>query len=156
MAEKRNQLDKIDLRILEVLSSEGRISYRELSERVNLSPRPCQTRVERLEAMGVIEGYRAVVKIPAPRKTIVIAQIALTDHGRSQGPFEEEMRSNPAVLDCWLVSGAFDFPGAAGLRGPGRLPAPGRRLGCKARTSDLRRSSRRLSCRPSSAAWSEG
>jgi len=109
MAEKRNQLDKIDLRILEVLSSEGRISYRELSERVNLSPRPCQTRVERLEAMGVIEGYRAVVKIPAPRKTIVIAQIALTDHGRSQGPFEEEMRSNPAVLDCWLVSGAFDF-----------------------------------------------
>ncbi len=109
MAERKVQLDRIDLRILEVLRSEGRISYRQLSERVNLTPRPCQARVERLEAMGVIEGYRAVVKLPAARKTIVIAQVALTDHGRSQGPFEEEMRNNPAVLDCWLVSGSFDF-----------------------------------------------
>jgi len=109
MTEKKLQLDRIDLRILEVLRSEGRISYRELSERVNLTPRPCQARVERLEALGVIEGYRAVVKLPPTRKTIVIAQVALADHGRSQGPFEEEMRSNPTVLDCWLVSGSFDF-----------------------------------------------
>jgi DNA-binding Lrp family transcriptional regulator len=109
MSDKKAPLDKIDQKILEVLRVEGRISYRELSERVNLTPRPCQARVERLEAMGVIQGYRAVIKTPSAGKTVVIAQIALADHGRSQGPFEAEMRRNPAVLDCWLVSGSFDF-----------------------------------------------
>ncbi|MCA7969115.1 Lrp/AsnC family transcriptional regulator [Burkholderia sp. AU39826] len=110
MTDKKMQLDKIDLRILDILRTDGRISYRKLSERVNLTPRPCQARVERLEALGVIEGYRAVINAPRTTKPIVvIAQIVLADHGRSQAPFEEEMRANPAVLDCWLVSGTFDF-----------------------------------------------
>ena len=66
--------------------------------------------MERLEALGVIEGYRAVIKAPrATKPIVVIAQITLADHGRSQAPFEDEMRANPAVLDCWLVSGTFDF-----------------------------------------------
>ena len=67
MTDKKMQLDKIDLRILDILRTDGRISYRKLSGAVNLTPRPCQARVERLEALGVIEGYRAVIK--APRAT---------------------------------------------------------------------------------------
>ncbi|KVG28305.1 Lrp/AsnC family transcriptional regulator [Burkholderia ubonensis] len=110
MPDKKMQLDKIDLRILDILRNDGRISYRQLSERVNLTPRPCQARVERLEALGIIAGYRAVIRAPRDKKSIVVlAQIVLADHGRSQTPFEEEMRANPAVLDCWLVSGTFDF-----------------------------------------------
>ncbi|QCP54569.1 Lrp/AsnC family transcriptional regulator [Trinickia violacea] len=110
MADKKMQLDKIDLKILDVLRNDGRISYRQLSERVNLTPRPCQARVERLEALGVIAGYRAVIRPPREKQSIVVlAQIVLADHGRSQAPFEEEMRASPAVLDCWLVSGTFDF-----------------------------------------------
>ncbi|WP_179400764.1 Lrp/AsnC family transcriptional regulator [Burkholderia guangdongensis] len=110
MTDKKAQLDKIDHRILDILRRDGRISYRELSERVNLTPRPCQARVQRLEALGVIEGYRAVVRLPDDERLIVVlAQVVLADHGRSQGPFEDEMRAHPAVLDCWLVSGAFDF-----------------------------------------------
>ncbi|MGU7781210.1 Lrp/AsnC family transcriptional regulator [Burkholderia sp. PU8-34] len=110
MPDKKMQLDKIDLRILDILRNDGRISYRKLSELVNLTPRPCQARVERLEALGIIEGYRAVINAPRETKPIVVlAQIVLADHGRSQVPFEEEMRANPAVLDCWLVSGTFDF-----------------------------------------------
>ncbi|KVZ02132.1 AsnC family transcriptional regulator [Burkholderia ubonensis] len=110
MPDKKMQLDKIDLRILDILRNDGRISYRQLSERVNLTPRPCQARVERLEALGIIAGYRAVIHAPSDKKSIVVlAQIVLADHGRSQTPFEAEMRANPAVLDCWLVSGTFDF-----------------------------------------------
>ncbi|WP_205192810.1 Lrp/AsnC family transcriptional regulator, partial [Burkholderia sp. LMG 13014] len=52
MTDKKMQLDKIDLRILDILRTDGRISYRKLSELVNLTPRPCQARVERLEALG--------------------------------------------------------------------------------------------------------
>lgn len=110
MTDKKMQLDKIDLRILDILRKDGRISYRKLSELVNLTPRPCQARVERLEALGIIAGYRALIKAPRDKSSIIVlAQIVLADHGRSQAPFEEEMRANPAVLDCWLVSGTFDF-----------------------------------------------
>jgi Lrp/AsnC family leucine-responsive transcriptional regulator len=109
MAEGAVQLDNIDRKILEILREEGRISYRALSERVHLTPRPCQARVERLQSLGVIQGYRAIIQAPASRQTLIIAQVALADHGRSQGPFEAELRQNPAVVDAWLVSGSFDF-----------------------------------------------
>ncbi len=38
------------------------------------------------------------------------------DHGRSQPVFEQEMRQTPEVLDCWLVSGSFDFLVRIGCR----------------------------------------
>lgn len=108
--DKKPELDKIDQKIIEILQVDGRISYQKLSEQVNLTPRPCQERVRRLEALGVIAGYRAVIKPQrVERSIIVLAQIALADHARSQAPFETEMRNNDAVLDCWLVSGTFDF-----------------------------------------------
>ncbi|NML34452.1 Lrp/AsnC family transcriptional regulator [Paraburkholderia antibiotica] len=108
--DKKPELDKIDQKIIEILQVDGRISYQKLSEQVNLTPRPCQERVRRLEALGVIAGYRAVIKPQrVERSIIVLAQIALADHARSQGPFEAEMRNNEAVLDCWLISGTFDF-----------------------------------------------
>ena len=55
------ELDEIDLRILEVLQQEGRLSNRELSERVFLSPSQCLRRTKRLEQSGVIRGYAALL-----------------------------------------------------------------------------------------------
>lgn len=103
-------LDRIDLKILDVLKQDGRISFQKLSELVNLTHRPCLERVRQLERAGIIKGYTAIIDIPSTeRPVIVIAQIALIDHARSQTPFEQELRKTEAVLDCWLVSGTFDF-----------------------------------------------
>ena len=52
-------LDKIDRAILDVLAHDGRISMTELGVRVGLSKTPVSARVRRLEANGVITGYRA-------------------------------------------------------------------------------------------------
>ena len=54
-------LDRIDLAIIEVLRHNGRITYQKLSELVHLTPRPCLERVRKLERMGVILGYGAIV-----------------------------------------------------------------------------------------------
>lgn len=94
---KKLTLDRIDRKILDVLRQDGRIAYKKLSELVNLTPRPCLERVKRLKRAGIIAGYTAVVNLPS------------TDHGHSQAAFEQELRSVDAVLDCWLVSGSFDF-----------------------------------------------
>ena len=51
------KLDEIDVLILQELQKESRLSIRELSRRVNLSPPSVTERVRRLEDNGVIEGY---------------------------------------------------------------------------------------------------
>jgi Lrp/AsnC family leucine-responsive transcriptional regulator len=55
------RLDPTDWRILEELQAEGRLSFNELGRRVSLSPPSVAERVRRLESLGVISGYRAVV-----------------------------------------------------------------------------------------------
>ena len=53
-------LDKIDLKILQVLQENGRLSNVELSERVALSPSPCLRRLKQLEDNGIIRRYAAL------------------------------------------------------------------------------------------------
>ncbi|TWT08518.1 Lrp/AsnC family transcriptional regulator [Planococcus sp. CPCC 101016] len=50
-------LDQTDLRILDELSKNSRITMKELSERVHLSSPATSARVEKLEIAGIIEGY---------------------------------------------------------------------------------------------------
>ena len=54
-------LDKVDLSILRVLQSDGRISTTKVAEQLSLSETPCWRRQKRLEADGYIEGYQAIV-----------------------------------------------------------------------------------------------
>ena len=53
------ELDRIDLKILDALQAQGRLSMTELAERVGLSASPCTERVRRMEREGVITGYHA-------------------------------------------------------------------------------------------------
>lgn len=58
---KTDDLDHFDLKILEALSEDGRMSVLQLSKRVGLSKTPCQTRLKRLVDEGYILGFRAVL-----------------------------------------------------------------------------------------------
>src|SRR5258708_16538926 len=55
------EMDAIDRRILAILQENGRLSNQEIAERVNLSPSPCLRRIRRLEEIGVIRGYVALL-----------------------------------------------------------------------------------------------
>jgi Lrp/AsnC family leucine-responsive transcriptional regulator len=57
----RTDLDELDRRILELLVEDGRRSASELGRRVGLSPAAAKRRIDRLEQLGVIRGYRAVL-----------------------------------------------------------------------------------------------
>src|SRR5882757_2979189 len=54
-------LDKTDRRILEELQKDGRLTNQEVADRVSLSPSPCLRRIRRLEKLGVIRQYVALV-----------------------------------------------------------------------------------------------
>ncbi len=104
-------LDRIDLKILEILQREGRIAVTELAERVNLSATPCSDRVKRMERDGVITGYHARVNPAALGKNLLVfLEIKLSaKSGDVFDKVKKELLYVPEVMECHLVSGDFDY-----------------------------------------------
>jgi Lrp/AsnC family transcriptional regulator, leucine-responsive regulatory protein len=105
------KLDKLDRDILAVLQADARISLQELSKRVGLSSSPCWTRIRRMEASGVIEGYTVRVNPQALNLAeTVIVQVTLDSHSdEALFAFGRALADIPEVLEALLVSGDYDY-----------------------------------------------
>ena len=105
------KLDSIDRRILKELQADGRMSYTDLAPKVGLTTSPCLERVRRLERAGAIRGYTAVVD-PNAVGTSLLVYIGLSLTYTSPEIFADFKRAilrQPAILECHLVSGDFDY-----------------------------------------------
>ncbi|MFC2990492.1 Lrp/AsnC family transcriptional regulator [Halomonas tibetensis] len=105
------KLDRYDLKILEILSRDGRITKSKLGEAINLSVSPCWERVRRLEKAGIIEGYSARINSAAlVKRTPVWVQIELKAHNaESFSRFEALVHATPEVTECVAVGGGVDY-----------------------------------------------
>jgi Lrp/AsnC family leucine-responsive transcriptional regulator len=104
-------MDAIDLRILERLQQDARISNVELARAVNLSPSPCLARVRALEREGVIGRY---VSLLDPKKlgltVSVLVQVTLEKQIEpALETFERAVRERPEVMECYLMTGDADY-----------------------------------------------
>jgi len=105
------ELDRADLTLLEALQRDGRATIQSLSEAIHLSARATLNRVRRLEAQGLIEGYRALVSRHVLGEQVsVFAEIALKDQRQSVVQrFERRMATAPEVVSCHVISGRYDY-----------------------------------------------
>jgi DNA-binding Lrp family transcriptional regulator len=105
------RLDRLDLKILATLQTAGRISNRELAEKVGLSATPCMQRVRRMEAAGYISGYGAQLAIDRIcRNIVVFTEITLSNHRREDFlKFERGIQEIPQILNGFLVTGGYDY-----------------------------------------------
>jgi len=105
------KLDKIDINILAILQQNGRIKNIDLAEIVGLSASPCLQRIKRLEKMGFIKRYQAVIEINKIIETIqVFTQITIQEHTlEDHNYFEKQIVKTPEVMECYLSSGGFDY-----------------------------------------------
>jgi DNA-binding Lrp family transcriptional regulator len=104
------KLDRMDLKIIEALQEDARLSSAELAERVALTASPCWRRVKRLEEEGVITGYHAEVD-PARLgyKVMAFVHISLARKDAANvRAFEEAVAVIPQVIACYCVSGRYD------------------------------------------------
>ena len=104
-------LDEIDLKILSEIQADGRITNVELARRVGISPPPCLRRVRTLEEEGYIQGYRGLLD---PRRLGFDVTVFASVHLLSQADadlraFEDFVRAEPLVRECWMLSGEVDF-----------------------------------------------
>jgi DNA-binding Lrp family transcriptional regulator len=105
------RLDAVDRQILKELQANGRITNVELAHRVGISAPPCLRRVRALERAGYITGYRALLD---PKRlgyeVTVFAMVHLTSQAEADlNAFEEFVRGQPLVRECWMLSGEVDF-----------------------------------------------
>ena len=105
------QLDKIDLLILKNLQENGRITIKELSLKVHLSPTPVFERVRRLESSGIIERYTAVLNAAKlGQGFIVFYSVRLRRMGKDiANDFVNRVKDIPEVAECYNISGDFDY-----------------------------------------------
>jgi DNA-binding Lrp family transcriptional regulator len=105
------ELDRYDRGILQSLQREGRITNSELAARVNLSESACLRRVRALETAGLIEGYAAVLnEQKAGLGVNVFVSITLERQERADlAAFEQAVRRVPEVMECYLMSGEYDY-----------------------------------------------
>lgn len=105
------RLDAIDLKILDAVQRDGRITKLRLAEVAGLSPTPVWQRLRRLEQSGLIAGYHARL---APRKVTpfaaVIMEVMLANHRQSDfDRFERALTATPQVVALWSVGGKVDY-----------------------------------------------
>ena len=106
-----DDLDSYDLKIIEALTANGRITVTDLAQRVGLSKTPCQVRMRRLEERGYILGYAAVTN-PAKLGAghIAFVQVTLNDtRSRALNAFNKSVREVPEIEQCHMIAAGFDY-----------------------------------------------
>ncbi|HLJ62613.1 MAG TPA: Lrp/AsnC family transcriptional regulator [Stellaceae bacterium] len=102
-------LDRIDVKILAALQRDGRMTMQSLAAKVGLTARPALERVRRLRASGIIIGFQAVIDLaPIVKPVTVFCEIALERQARHE-QVERRLRGIEELVECWEISGAFDY-----------------------------------------------
>jgi DNA-binding Lrp family transcriptional regulator len=108
MSEK---LDKTDLKILQILQENSKITNLELSKRIGLSPAPTLERVKKLEQFGVIESYHASINSQAIGlnvKTFALVSLAWNKENALNN-FLSKIRAIKEITECYIITGEADF-----------------------------------------------
>ncbi|BFM12123.1 Lrp/AsnC family transcriptional regulator [Simiduia litorea] len=104
------KFDKLDLKILNELQLDARISNARLAERVSLSESACLSRVKKLQTQKWIAGYNAAINLTKLRHVHFLVNVSLI----SQDPkvnrdFKTAVAALPQIIRCYKISGEYDY-----------------------------------------------
>ncbi|WP_209401960.1 Lrp/AsnC family transcriptional regulator [Pseudozobellia sp. WGM2] len=104
-------LDEIDLKLLDILQNNGKLTTKEIAEQVHLSSTPVYERIKRMEREGIIDKYVAILEAEKVGKSfIVFCHVTLKQHTKKIGnQFVQDIISLREVTECYNVSGDYDF-----------------------------------------------
>jgi Lrp/AsnC family transcriptional regulator, leucine-responsive regulatory protein len=99
-------MDPTDLKILEELQANGRITMTELGKKVALTAPAVAERLRKLEEKGIIQNYSAAINPEKVNKPITAYILFDTDRCK---PFVEFCKSYPDVIECNRLAGQFSY-----------------------------------------------
>lgn len=101
-------MDMLDKQILLLLEQNARMTVKELAQQVALTPPAVSQRIRRMETDGIIEGYTTNINLEQAGRSIR-ALISLSVPPERREEFDSLIEQQPAVLQCYHVTGAYSF-----------------------------------------------
>jgi len=104
-------LDEKDRAILRLLQGNAKITVREIAAKVQLSTTPVHERIKPMEDSGVILQYATLVNHSKVKKGLMaVCYVSLKEHNKRSGTkFIRTIQELPEVIECYNISGQFDF-----------------------------------------------
>ncbi len=104
-------LDSTDLRILQLLQHDARVTTKEIADKLGKSVTPVYERIRRLEDEGYILRYVALLNKDLIGKHLTaFTTVQLKEHSAAAlRGFEKEVIRFPEVMECYHLTGQFDF-----------------------------------------------
>ncbi|MEY2582218.1 MAG: Lrp/AsnC family transcriptional regulator, leucine-responsive regulatory protein [Ilumatobacteraceae bacterium] len=109
MADQKMAIDDIDREIIGTLQQRGRISWRDLAESVHMAASSVADRVRRLEAAGVVRGYRATIDPAALGRDVRAVIDVSLPAGGDPALFESRLAERDEVELALYVTGPADY-----------------------------------------------
>lgn len=105
------ELDSIDRSILKLLQEDSSRTIKELAQRLKLTSTPVFTRIKRLEKLGVITAYNAIVNPEKlGKKLFAFIQVSLKTHNKEEiNELMEVVLRLDEILECHYVTGGADL-----------------------------------------------
>lgn len=105
------QLDQIDIGILNLLQNDGELTYKELAAKLRRSKTNIVERIKKLKLCGYIEKNVVLIDIQKIKSVfIAFPHIRLNNHSQeSLNKFQNYMNSCTEVMECYHITGDFDF-----------------------------------------------
>jgi Lrp/AsnC family leucine-responsive transcriptional regulator len=104
-------MDEFDAKILDFLQKDAKLTAKELSKRLSLSQTPIYERIRKLEKLGVIKEYVAIINADVVNKSLMVfMNITIKEHGhQSRKKFIDDISKLKDVSELYHTSGAYDF-----------------------------------------------
>jgi DNA-binding Lrp family transcriptional regulator len=104
-------MDNFDLKLLDALQADGRLTNQELAEQVGLSASQCSRRRSALEAAGIIAGYHAHLDSAAVAlDVLVFVQVTLSTHSADNARrFRHLINQLDEVQEAYAMTGTTDY-----------------------------------------------
>lgn len=105
------EIDSTDIEILKILQKDASITHKQLSEKIFKSVATIHERLRRLKSLGYIKRTVAILdRKKIDRNLIAFSQVLLNDHAaETLRAFEVEVVKFPEVMECFQMTGTFDF-----------------------------------------------
>ena len=104
-------MDNIDLKILQQLQIDAKVSMAEIAAQIGLSEPACYRRVRELRKSGVIEKEMAIIKpknMGWPLSMMLLVELE-RDHSAIVNAFLSRINKQPEIIDSWFVTGDYDL-----------------------------------------------
>ncbi|WP_294450235.1 Lrp/AsnC family transcriptional regulator [uncultured Gemmiger sp.] len=101
-------MDELDQKIIRLLIKNARMPVKEIAENVNLTSPAVSSRIRKLEQEGIIGGYTVILHHPGEASRVQ-ALISISANAASRDDFLALVENEPQVLQCWRVTGSYNF-----------------------------------------------